>query len=565
MSYRTLKRLLGETNFELKCLLLFGTGLSLLALGTFAVYWHLTSRLVRNQNRMMGRMLVAPILLEHHWKWAEAQPEFEKLIGKLASSLRPEDVHGYKAALFKADPVSADAAKRPPDDVAYEAFEELKRGLEHGVTEVEKRLPDRGEYHYYGAILAKKSCLDCHYHTERVTPAGVVKVAEGDMIGVVKIALPLERVEQPLHRVNAFVITAEFIKVVLALLAVYLVVRYVITRPVLHLKRVSDAIAQGNLEMRADIRTGDEFEDLSHAFNRMLRYLYTVQEELRQVNADLDARLEELAQANLQLHEMNKIKDEFLATMSHELRTPLNSILGFSEVLASADNLTDRQKRYVQNIQSAGKHLLVLINDILDLAKIESGRMDVQPQEFSIADLIERQVGSILPLAERKNIRVTWESDPRIPVLWQDAAKIQQILNNLLSNAVKFTPEGGMVHVSAELVDNDTMALVVCDTGIGIPLQDQETIFDKFRQGRSAKRSDDPLAREHEGTGLGLSIVKELSVLLGGDVELESEFGKGSTFRVKLPIQYRPPQERTDEQIEEAMRSATVRSMPAVE
>src|SRR5690606_14688123 len=132
---------------------------------------------------------------------------------------------------------------------------------------------------------------------------------------------------------------------------------------------VSDEIARGTLDLRADIRTGDEFEELSHAFNRMLRHLTTVQDELREVNSDLDGKVDELAQVNLRLYEMNKLEDEFLATMSHELRTPLNSILGFSEILDGAPNLHDKQHRFVRNIQSSGRDLMLLINDALDLAK----------------------------------------------------------------------------------------------------------------------------------------------------------------------------------------------------
>jgi signal transduction histidine kinase len=316
-------------------------------------------------------------------------------------------------------------------------------------------------------------------------------------------------------------------------------VRYVIVKPVQHLNQVSEAIAHGDLDQRADIRTGDDFEELSHAFNRMLRHLVTIQDELRQVNTNLDAKVDELAQANLSLHEMNKLKSEFLATMSHELRTPLNSILGFSDVLGSAENLNDRQKKYLSNIRTSGQHLLALINDILDLAKIEAGKMEVHPVDLSVRDLVERVAASMLPLAERKNIDLQWDVDPRVPVLFQDAGKLQQVLNNLVSNAVKFTPEGGRIRVRALPADEDHLDIIVADTGIGIPLEDQAKIFDKFRQGRNVAGRHDTLSRDFEGTGLGLSIVKELCKLLGGEVSVESEFGKGSTFTVRLPVETR--------------------------
>jgi signal transduction histidine kinase len=269
----------------------------------------------------------------------------------------------------------------------------------------------------------------------------------------------------------------------------------------------------------------------------MLRHLVAVQEELRQVNTALDKKVDELAQANMQLFELNNIKNEFMATMSHELRTPLNSILGFSDVLAGAENLTEKQQRYVRNIQTSGKDLLTLVNDILDLAKIEAGKMDLHIVEFSIGDLVERLAGMMKPLAERRNIELTCEVDRQLPLLVQDAGKIQQILYNLLSNAVKFTPEGGRVQLNANLRDEKTFELIVEDTGVGIPLEDQETIFEKFRQGNTTPGSPQSmLTREFAGTGLGLSIVRELSKLLGGDVSLSSELGKGSRFTVWLPL-----------------------------
>src|SRR6266481_9763356 len=158
----------------------------------------------------------------------------------------------------------------------------------------------------------------------------------------------------------------------------WIIVRYIIVKPVKHLKDVSDAISAGELNVRSEIQTGDEFEDLSHAFNRMLRNLVSMQERLKKANTGLDRKVDELAQANMALYESNRLKSDFLATMSHELRTPLNSILGFSEVLLSADQLSDKQQRWVGNIQKSGDQLLNLINDILDLAKIEAGKMQLR-------------------------------------------------------------------------------------------------------------------------------------------------------------------------------------------
>jgi signal transduction histidine kinase len=222
--------------------------------------------------------------------------------------------------------------------------------------------------------------------------------------------------------------------------------------------------------------------------------------------------------------------------MSHELRTPLNSIIGFSDVLSSIKSLDDKQKRYVQNIQKSGRVLLDMINDILDLAKIESGKMEVRLSEFRIDDLIAAQCDMARPLAERKNIDVDCEIEHGLPVLFQDQGKVQQILNNLLSNAIKFTPEGGRIVIAARRGPEDDLLLSVADTGVGIAEADQTSIFEKFRQGTAALSGGDAMTREHSGTGLGLSIVKELCKLLGGEVYLQSELGKGSTFTVQLPF-----------------------------
>ncbi len=277
------------------------------------------------------------------------------------------------------------------------------------------------------------------------------------------------------------------------------------------------------------------------AFNRMLHGLIDTQEELRQANGALDEKVDELAQANLNLYEMNRLKGDFLATISHELRTPLNAILGFSDVLGGIDSLDAKQRRYVENIRTSGRNLLELINDILDLAKIEAGKMEVRPAVFPLEAVVSSQCDMIRPLAEKRRIDLSFEIGPGLEEVEQDRKKVQQILSNLLSNAVKFTPEGGRVDVRGQLVEGprggrpQEFTLVVADTGVGISPDDQQAIFEKFRQG-NVFRADDAMTREFSGTGLGLSIVRELCRLLGGDVSLESQLGRGSRFIVTLPV-----------------------------
>lgn len=542
MSYRSLKRWLGETNFELKCLVLFGAGMTLLAIATFFLYRWQTTHLLDRTTRTTARSLAASLVLKTHWEYYADNVQYEAMIRELEKDVRPEDLRAVKGELFHAEPSAAgiDAKFRASDSHSLDALHKFRAGAKEDVKELSG---EQNEYQYYAALFATESCLSCHHHQVRMEGERELSREAGDLLGAAKITLPLDLVKSSLHRTNAFVISAELLKVVLAIVAIYLVVRYVVTKPVLHLKKVSDAIAHGKLDMRADIRTGDEFEELSHAFNRMLRHLVTVQEELRSVNADLDGKVDELARVNLRLYELNNIKNEFLATMSHELRTPLNSILGFSDVLNTADNLSDKQRRYVTNIQTSGRNLMTLINDVLDLAKIESGKMELHLVEFSLADLIERQTGAMAPLAEKKNIDLNWQVNAGVPVLFQDVGKLQQILNNLLSNAVKFTPEGGRVRVRAGLKTETHFFIEIEDTGVGIPLEEQERIFEKFRQGRLQPGQEDALTREFEGTGLGLSIVKELSKLLAGEITLVSEFGKGSTFTLEMPVHLSKPAE----------------------
>ncbi|MEM9185972.1 MAG: HAMP domain-containing sensor histidine kinase, partial [Planctomycetota bacterium] len=332
---------------------------------------------------------------------------------------------------------------------------------------------------------------------------------------------------------------------VLSMFLLYFIVRYVIVKPLQHLRDVADAVREGDVEQRADINTGDEFEELAAAFNRMLRRLLRQQDALQDVNGELDSKVDQLAQANMRLFEMNRVKSDFLATMSHELRTPLNSILGFSDVLSTIESLDDKQQRYVGNIQRSGKMLLEMINDILDLAKMESGKMDVRPTDFRIENVVAAQCDMARPLSERKNIDLVCEYPEGLPPLRQDQAKLQQVVNNLLSNAIKFTPEGGRIVVTAEREhdgdreglsgDGAMLRLTVQDTGVGIGDDEQQLVFEKFRQGASATAGGGVMTREQPGAGLGLSIVRELCRLLGGDVALDSTVGKGSTFTVHVP------------------------------
>jgi len=268
-------------------------------------------------------------------------------------------------------------------------------------------------------------------------------------------------------------------------------------------------IASGDFSRRVEVANRDELGTLAENLNRMndeLRGLYQ------------------------QLETANRHKSEFLANMSHELRTPLNAIIGFSEMLREQmfGDLNEKQLEYAEDIHSSGRHLLSLINDILDLAKVEAGRMELELSEFALPLAIENAMTLVKERAARHGIALDFEIDERLNCFVGDERKFKQILLNLLSNAVKFTPEGGRISVVAGLKDNG-LQISISDTGIGISPEERKTIFEEFRQAKgdgSGKR---------EGTGLGLTLTKKFVELHGGTIRVESEVGKGSTFTFTMP------------------------------
>jgi PAS domain S-box-containing protein len=253
------------------------------------------------------------------------------------------------------------------------------------------------------------------------------------------------------------------------------------------------------------------------------------EEKLRNTAQQLELRNREVERAN-------RLKSEFLASMSHELRTPLHTIIGFTELLAEEVEgpLTEKQKRFVQHVHQDSMHLLELINDILDLSKIEAGRMELHPESFDALEVISAAIAGVQNQAESKHLKL--ENRVIRPVhIVADKVRFREVLNNLLSNAVKFTPEGGRVQVEASTRD-DQAVFSVEDTGIGIAAEDQEAVFDKFRQVASTTRG------VREGTGLGLAIVKRLVEMHGGSIALQSELGRGSRFSFTMPATQPAPE-----------------------
>jgi signal transduction histidine kinase len=240
---------------------------------------------------------------------------------------------------------------------------------------------------------------------------------------------------------------------------------------------------------------------------------------------------QELDAKSRQLEAASRHKSEFLANMSHELRTPLNAILGFSEVLAERmfGEVNEKQAEYLQDILSSGRHLLSLINDILDLSKVEAGRLEVELGRFHLPTALDNALTLVRERATRHGITLTQTVDERVGHIVADERKVKQILLNLLSNAVKFTPEGGRVGLAVTAAE-DVITIAVSDTGIGIAPEDQAAIFEEFRQ---VGRDD---ARKQEGTGLGLTLARKFVELHGGQIGVQSLVGQGSTFTFTLPI-----------------------------
>jgi signal transduction histidine kinase len=240
----------------------------------------------------------------------------------------------------------------------------------------------------------------------------------------------------------------------------------------------------------------------------------------------------EIQDKSRQLEVANQHKSEFLANMSHELRTPLNAIIGFSEVLLEGlfGELNEKQVDYLKDIHSSGRHLLTLINDILDLSKVEAGRMELEPSTFDVSEAVTNAMALVRERAQKHAIALGQEVDPVLGTIVADERKFKQILLNLLSNAVKFTPDGGRIDVRARGNGTD-IVVAVSDTGIGIAPEDQSAVFEEFRQvGRN-------YTNKQEGTGLGLTLTRKFVELHGGRIWLESEPGKGSTFTFSIPRQ----------------------------
>ncbi len=427
-------------------------------------------------------------------------------------------------------------------DKQKELIESLK--VEEGRDDIISFEKRDGVLHsnYVRILRATDNCISCH------NPQGSASAfSPNELIGAVIIQRPAGEISKTVLLNWVWICVAGLIAGTGAIVAFYWITQRVILRPIRQLRAMVNNVAEGNLDIRSAIQTGDEYEKLADAFNNMLDGLQGAQEKLRQANKQLDAKIAELSERNIELFKANKLKSEFLANISHEFRTPLNAILGFAQVLREKPDILTRDKaqRYAENIITSGNRLLSMINDLLDLAKTQAGKMELHIEKTTAGELVKAAVASFSLQTKKKKIKVKVLTDSELPPLMTDAGKVQQILYNFLSNAVKFTPERGRIEIRAGFAPLENskidspqrstpasrmVRIAVADTGCGIAEVDREKIFEKFRQ------VDGSITRGSTGSGLGLTISKELADMLAGSIGLESEVSKGSTFWLDIPI-----------------------------
>lgn len=496
-----------------KCRILFGLAVLLIVLSALYVPWLRTRDLVHEANmnsaRQMALLAAQRCDLQSTRDWSIPQTALERWWRRGASSLGLFGPCPRLVQLVPNDPMP------PPGADGF-----LRRGIatllanagERETTQIESTPNGQPLYRYLLAIRSNGE-----------------RYPQGTLLGVVLVDYVAADARFDLLTNLGIMVMSAALAFILATLVFYLITNKLILRPVRELRQVAEQVSAGNHDVRSTIATGDEFEDLARAVNAMLAHLETSRLELETINKSLDTRLGELAELNVRLFEANKLKNHFLANVSHELRTPLTSIIGFAELLRES-HLTDggRSLRYSENILSSGRMLLAIINDLLDLAKIEAGKLELHIGPVNLRDMADALIDFMQPLAMKKKLTLVSDVADDIPAVHSDSGRIQQVLYNLLSNAVKFTDEGGRVELRITRPDPDRVRLTVTDTGVGIPSDKLERIFESFVQ------LDGSMTREHSGTGLGLTITRELVQLLGGTITATSEVGRGSVFTVTL-------------------------------
>jgi two-component system, NtrC family, sensor kinase len=343
---------------------------------------------------------------------------------------------------------------------------------------------------------------------------------------LVFVELPVAEAEKPVVDAGLRALALLVFGLLIAAAAGALLARRMVV-PIRALQAGAQRMGGGELEHRLSIKTGDELEALAEQFNRSAAAL---EESYAGLEQKVEERTAELREKSRQLEVASQHKSQFLANMSHELRTPLNAIIGYTEMMADGlyGDVPEKAQGVLERVQSNGRHLLGLINDVLDLSKIEAGQLVLAIEEYSVTDMVATVMSATESLARTKSISLTSTVVPGLPTGHGDARRLTQVLLNLVGNAIKFTDQGG-VEIGAVRVD-DRFEISVTDTGPGIAPADQGKIFEEFQQ------VDNSSTRKKGGTGLGLSISRKIVELHGGRIAVASEVGKGSTFTISIPI-----------------------------
>jgi len=505
-----------------KCRVAFGAAVVLVLVLALLVPYVWMKQLTEKDSLDIGRTK-SQMLFTHHFKPKATAESALAMLDSTGRVIDPNESEILWIRFSKENQKLPDQLSQPQKEMIEslksdaDSYDDIFWVKEQGVL-----------YSNYARIFrAEDSCITCH------NPQGSAGAFRpNQLIGAAVITRADDEIGKTILMNRFWTIVAGLIAGTGAIVAFYMITQRVILWPIRQLRAIATDVAQGNLDSRSEIKTRDEYQKLADAFNHMLDALQAAQEKLRLANKQLDEKIVELSKRNVELFKANKLKGEFLANISHEFRTPLNAILGFAEILREKSDLLkkDKGKRYAENIITSGNRLLNMINDLLDLAKTEAGKMELHIEKTSVSQLCHRLVGHFTALTRKKRIRVNISIDKDIPPLMTDAGKLEQILYNFLSNAVKFTPKRGTIEITAAMTDQRHVRIAVSDTGCGVAETDRAKIFEKFRQ------VDGSITRQTTGSGLGLAISRELAAILAGAIDMQSQPGKGSTFWIEIPV-----------------------------
>lgn len=527
-----------------KCLLLFGGAIVLIVLLAMTLPWLRMNTLIDEGQLEVSRQMMAT--------WERFNPDPIPETVKRENPLQPQPWTPFKfnistgqqnRAGIDARELGIDQAKVDKDDFVRRALDAFEKDPSRVDYQESSWAATTREYRYAKAIRRPQRNPD--------GTAGEVR-----LVSLVELNRRSVSATNMLVLNTSYVLGAGIFVLIFALLVFWIITRLLVLSPVEKLTDAAERVRQGNQSVRAELTTGDEFQRLAETFNSMLTDVQAGQDRLRAINAALDVKVHELAESNTALYQTAKMKGEFLANVSHELRTPLHSINGFAELLletakadaekAEAEKVEPspsiaKRVRYLENIISAGRNLLGLINTLLEMARLEAGKVDLRVERVNLQEACEGLLGLITPQASRKGITLQLDVGEDLPVVQTDPRKLQQIVFNFLSNAVKFSIPQERSGVEPRIVLraerlpaaggglDERIRISVIDNGPGIPQDEQARIFEKFYQVGGGH------AREQSGTGLGLAISKDLASLLQGEIQLVSDVGRGSMFSLIIP------------------------------